>query len=50
MSDEPDNLDRFISELLRHGRITEYEAKAIIDLADSLVQAERERTEGSCTS
>lgn len=50
MSNEPDSLDLLVSELLRHGRITEYEAKAIIDLADSLVQAERERAEGSCTS
>jgi len=46
MSDQPDTLDLFISELLRHGRITEYEAKAIADLADALVQAEREGPRG----
>lgn len=38
-----DSLDQLVNELLRHGRITEYEAKAITDRADDLVRAERER-------
>lgn len=40
---EPDSLDQLVNDLLRRGRITEYEAKAIIDRADDLIRAERER-------